>query len=195
MAIIVAAVMGFLIVSKIWSDGEPKRTITSTGIGGSFEDIAELAVEQYSYSNVGRFSVDGYKAFRFTIPLTGKNFLIAYDGVVKSGLKDVQDIAVDIKDDDRTISIKAPKSVVLSNEIEPSSVVVYDQSFNPINQLGVDDLTEFLKVQEGEAEKKATEKGLLDRANKRVTELLESQTEAFIEGTDKEGYEIQVKLS
>ncbi|AZA12101.1 DUF4230 domain-containing protein [Corynebacterium gerontici] len=189
----IIAVAGYVGLMKAGVIGDPARTITSTGIGGQLEDISELAVEQYSYSNVGRFEEEGMKALGIRIPLTGKNFLVAYDGVVKAGIKDFDKIDVNINDTSRTITVKAPKVQILSSEIEPSSAVVYDQSFNPLNQIKVEDLTEFLDTQEKEAEKKAKERGLLDRASQRAKTLLETQTEAFIEGSDKQDYEVRAE--
>lgn len=179
-------------LNKMGLVGEPTRSITSTGIGGTLEDISELAVEQYSYSGVGRFNEDGWKALELTVPLTGKHFLVAYDGVVKAGVQDIEKSDVRIDDAARTVTIKVPKAEILSNEIEPSSVVVYDQSFNPLNQVKVENYTEFLDVQEKEAEDKAKKKDLLKRAQQRVTELVKAQAEAFLAGSDKDGYEVQV---
>lgn len=179
-------------LNKMGLVGVPTRSITSTGIGGTLEDISELAVEQYSYSGVGRFNEDGWKALGLTVPLTGKHFLVAYDGVVKAGVKDIEKSDVRIDDAARTVTIKVPKAEILSNEIEPSSVVVYDQSFNPLNQVKVENYTEFLDVQEKEAEDKAKKKDLLKRAQQRVTELVKAQAEAFLAGSDKDGYEVQV---
>lgn len=87
-----------------------------------------------------------------TVPLTGRHFLVAYDGVVEAGVKDSEKSDVRIDDAARTVTIKVPKAEILSNDIEPSSVVVYDQSFNPLNQVKVENYTEFLEVQEKEAE-------------------------------------------
>lgn len=112
---------------------EPTRSITSTGIGGTLEDISEMAVEQYSYSAVGRFEEDGWRALGLRIPLTGKHFLIAYDGVVKAGVKNIEKSDVSIDDVARTVTVKVFQAEILSNEIEASSVTVYDQSFNPLN--------------------------------------------------------------
>ena len=132
---------------------EPTRSITSTGIGGTLEDISEMAVEQYSYS------------------------------------------AVSIDDVARTVTIKVSKAEILSNEIEPSSVTVYDQSFNPLNQVKVENYAEFLDSEEKRAEEKAKQNGLLERAQQRVTDLVKAQAEAFLAGSDKEGYEVQVIIA
>ena len=154
---------------------EPTRSITSTGIGGTLEDISEMAVEQYSYSAVGRFEEDGWRALGLRVPLTGKHFLIAYDGVVKAGVKNIEKSDVSIDDVTRTITIKVSKAEILTNEIEPSSVTVYDQSFNPLNQVRVENYAEFLDGEEKRAEEKAKQNGLLERAQQRVTDLVKAQ--------------------
>ena len=174
---------------------EPTRSITSTGIGGTLEEISEVAVEQYSYSAVGRFEEDGWRALGFRVPLTGKPFLIAYDGVVKAGVKNIEKSDVHIDDAARTVTITVFQAEILSNEIEPSSVVVYDQSFNPLNQVRVENYAEFLDSEEKRAEDKARENGLLERAQQRVTDLVAAQAEAFLAGSDKDGYEVRVQVS
>lgn len=174
---------------------EPTRSITSTGIGGTLEEISEVAVEQYSYSAVGRFEEDGWRALGFRVPLTGKHFLIAYDGVVKAGVKNIEKSDVHIDDAARTVTITVFQAEILSNGIEPSSVVVYDQSFNPLNQVRVENYAEFLDSEEKRAEDKARENGLLERAQQRVTDLVAAQAEAFLAGSDKDGYEVRVQVS
>lgn len=174
---------------------EPTRSITSTGIGGTLEDISEMAVEQYSYSAVGCFEEDGWRALGLRIPLTGKHFLIAYDGVVKAGVKNIEKSDVSIDDVARTVTVKVFQAEILSNEIEPSSVTVYDQSFNPLNQVKVENYAEFLDSEEKRAEEKAKQNGLLERAQQRVTDLVKAQAEAFLAGSDKEGYEVQVIIA
>ncbi|ERJ45565.1 hypothetical protein N579_05040 [Corynebacterium pseudodiphtheriticum 090104] len=174
---------------------EPTRSITSTGIGGTLEDISEMAVEQYSYSAVGRFEEDGWRALGLRIPLTGKHFLIAYDGVVKAGVKNIEKSDVSIDDVARTVTVNVFQAEILSNEIEPSSVTVYDQSFNPLNQVKVENYAEFLDSEEKRAEEKAKQNGLLERAQQRVTDLVKAQAEAFLAGSDKEGYEVQVIIA
>ena len=173
----------------------PTRSITSTGIGGTLEDISEMAVEQYSYSAVGRFEEDGWRALGLRVPLTGKHFLIAYDGVVKAGVKNIEKSDVSIDDVTSTVTIKVSKAEILSNEIEPSSVTVYDQSFNPLNQVRVENYAEFLDGEEKRAEEKAKQNGLLERAQQRVTDLVKAQAEAFLAGSDKDGYEVQVIIA
>ncbi|MDK4235620.1 DUF4230 domain-containing protein [Corynebacterium propinquum] len=55
-----------------------------------------------------------------------------------------------IDDVARTVTVKVFQAEILSNEIEPSSVTVYDQSFNPLNQVKVENYVEFLDSEKSE---------------------------------------------
>ena len=149
----------------------------------------------FGLNKMSLFEEDGWRALGFRVPLTGKHFLIAYDGVVKAGVKNIEKSDVHIDDVARTVTITVFQAEILSNEIEPSSVVVYDQSFNPLNQVRVENYAEFLDSEEKRAEDKARENGLLERAQQRVTDLVAAQAEAFLTGSDKDGYEVRVQVS
>lgn len=110
-------------------------------------------------------------------------------------VKNIEKSDVSIDDVARTVTIKVFQAEILSNEIEPSSVTVYDQSFNPLNQVKVENYAEFLDSEEKRAEEKAKQNGLLDRAQQRVTDLVKAQAEAFLAGSDKDGYEVQVIIA
>lgn len=173
-----------------FSEGEQK--ITSTGIGGTFSEIAELSVEEYNFTNVGQFDEEGLKFFGIGVPFTGKSFLITYDGVVKAGIPDLSRIDIDIDDAAQTITLTSPKVEVTNAEIDPNSITVYDQSMNPFNQFEVEDLSSFLAIERDNAQQKAIDRGLLERAEARSETLLEAHVTALLEGSDKEGYSVLV---
>ncbi|WP_342318165.1 hypothetical protein [Corynebacterium mayonis] len=53
--------------------GRGKQTITAESLGSSFNEIAELATEEYAFSRVGKFDEQGYQFVGRTLPFTGKN--------------------------------------------------------------------------------------------------------------------------
>lgn len=167
--------------------------IDSTTVAGSFKSIAELSAEEYNFTNVGKYNEDERGFIGWTIPLTGKNFLLTYDGTVKAGVKDMSAIDVSFDDSSSRVVLEVPEVEVTSTHIDPNSITVYDQSMNPFNQFEVGDLSTFLAAEEKTAREKAISLGLLDRASDRVTELLTAQVEALTEGTDKEGYNVVVE--
>ena len=188
-AVIVAVVALLLpkLVPSLYESGE--RTITSNTIKNSFESIAELSVEEYNFTNIGKFNEDNSEILGIGVPLTGKNFLITYDGTVKAGIRDINKVDVDVDDSARTITVDIPDTEVLESSIDPNSIEQYDQSFNPLNQLEVKDTAEFLSSEESKAE----DSGLLDRAENRSRELFTQQVQALAKGSNLEDYKIEVK--
>lgn len=178
-------------INRFFGSDEP--TITSTSIGATFSDIAELAVEEYAFSNVGEYDEAGLKVFGIDVPLTGKNFLITYDGVVKAGISDTTEIAIDVDDSSAIVRLTVPGVEVTETSIDPGSITVYDQSMNPFNQIGVDDLATFLETEEDNAQARAIDNGLLTRAQQRTESLLVAQVEAMLEATEQTNYTVVVE--
>lgn len=169
-----------------WREGE----VTSTTIGASLGDIAELATEEYVFSDVGKFDQEGLEVLGVRVPFTGRNFLVTYDGRVTAGIKDAS--LIDVHLDDNAIEISMPNVEVLESHIDADSVKVYDQTMNPINQLRVEDVTGFIADREADAREKAIASGLLDRAGQHAEELARAHVTALVAGTDMEDYEVRV---
>ncbi|APT84097.1 DUF4230 domain-containing protein [Corynebacterium aquilae] len=188
--VVLALVLGLVGLAgyKMWD--KPGATITSTTIENSFQDIAELSTEEYTFTRVGKHNKDGYHLMGQKVPFTGNSFIIVYSGSVKAGLPNMEDVHVTIDDSSRTITIAAPKVAVTNSEIDPNSIEQYDQSMNPLNQIKVSDVSQFLASAKRNAEVEAIDGGLLKRAQKRTEELLSAQVEALILKTDKKGYTI-----
>lgn len=180
-------------LSKLNVFGEGETTITSTGLGGSFSEIAELSVEEYNFTNVGKYDEEGLKFFGLDVPFTGKNFLITYDGVVKAGIADASQIEVDINESTKIVRVSVPGVEVTETSIDPSSIVVYDQSMNPFNQHGIDDLAAFLAAEEANAEAKALEIGLLQRAEDRSEALIEAHIDSILDAAGMSNYTVVVE--
>lgn len=186
----VLALVLVLLWPAIFERGE--RTMDSATIGGQFNDIAELATEEYVYSSVGKFDDEGLRLLGVRVPFTGKNFLVSYEGKVTAGIKDASQITVDVDDADKTVTVRLPRAEVLDSTWTQGSSEVWDQTLNPINQIKVEDVTEFVDSRRELEKQKAIDGGLLDRAQARAEELARSHMEALIEGTNLEGYEVKV---
>ncbi|SDR83134.1 DUF4230 domain-containing protein [Corynebacterium timonense] len=180
----------FVVWPKLFGTGE--TSMSSESLGASFNDIAELSTEEYVYSRVGSFDQQGFQIAGRTVPFTGRNFLVTYDGTVKAGIRNAELIQVRVDDNARTLSVMTPHAEVLSSAISPESIEVYDQSMNPLNQVRVQDVSAFLAEQERNAENTAVEQGLLERADRRVEELLRSHGKALTEGTAMADYTVEV---
>lgn len=166
--------------------------IDSTTISSSFADIAELATEEYNFTNVGKYVEDGSEILGIGVPLTGGSFLITYSGTVKAGIADVAQAGVDVNDAAKTVTVTLPAVQVLSSTIDPETVETYDQSFSPVNQLEVSDVTAFLAAEEGKAQTVAVDNGLLDKARTRAEGLVTTQVKTLLASAGATGYTVSV---
>lgn len=166
--------------------------IDSTTIGASFTEIAELATEEYAFSDVGKFDQEGLQIAGLKVPFTDRNFLVTYSGRVTAGLRNAGSVETQVDDTAKTLTITLPAVEVLDSHIDAHSVEVYDQTMNPINQLRVSDVTEFIANREDAARDKAVAEGLLDRAREHAEQLMLSHATALTAGTNMEGYTLSV---
>ena len=151
---------------------EPVVTVDTTLVKNSFADIGELATESYNFTQVGKYSEEGTKIFGMEVPGTGAHYLITYSGEVKAGLADVSRIQVQSDEEAHVVTVTVPAVEVLSSAIDPASVETYDQSFSPVNQIEVGEVTSFLADREAAAKDEAVAHGLLNKAQDRLGEVV-----------------------
>lgn len=185
-AILLVALLIFYAGTRFVSSSEPK--ISSTGLSQQLQEIEELATMSYNYTKVGKFS-NNLTFNGWDIPLTQKSFLITYDGKLKAGVK-MDKIEVAINNNIITVSI--PEIEILSNEIDESSIEVYDETKNVFNPISVNDYTTFAKKQKEAVAEEAIENGLLSEAATKTQSTIKKYLNA-IPGIDG-NYEIKVKF-
>lgn len=191
-AVLALLLLVFLLMRPaLVSQGE--RTIDSTTLGSSFGDIAELATEEFVFSEVGKFDDEGLRLLGVWVPFTGKNFLVSYEGRVTAGIKDTGRIGVDVDEEAGAITVRVPQVEVLETHVDADSAQVWDQTMNPLNQLKVSDVTEFISSREDAAEQKAIDHGLLDRARSQAEQLMVNHAKALTAGTAMQDYNVDVE--
>lgn len=186
-AIFLVALLIFYAGTRFASGSDQPR-ISSTGLTQQLQEIEELATLSYNYTKVGEFS-DNLTFNGWDIPLTQKSFLITYDGKLKAGVK-MDKIEVAINNNIITVSI--PEIEILSNEIDESSIEVYDETKNVFNPISVNDYTTFAKKQKEAVAEEAIENGLLSEAATKTQSTIKKYLNA-IPGIDG-NYEIKVKF-
>ena len=114
---------------------ETETTISGEIIQAGLADIGELATEEYYFTEVETY--DSTKTFMdFNLPFTTTRFVYSYDGVIKAGI-DFTGIEVEKDDLLKTITIRLPKSKILSSEIDESSFQVYDEEQSIFNKVSI----------------------------------------------------------
>ena len=172
---------------------EPVVTVDTTLVKNSFADIGELATESYNFTQVGKYSEEGTKVFGMEVPGTGAHYLITYSGEVKAGVADVSQIQVEVDEAGHVVTVTVPAVEVLSASIDPASVETYDQSFSVVNQIEVGEVTTFLAEREAAADESIS-KGLLDKAQGRVEDIVKKQVNAVL-GEQAAKYEVRVVIA
>ena len=173
---------------------EPVVTVDTTLVKNSFVDIGELATESYNFTQVGKYSEEGTKIFGMEVPGTGAHYLITYSGEVKAGLADVSRIQVQSDEEAHVVTVTVPAVEVLSSAIDPASVETYDQSFSPVNQIEVGEVTSFLADREAAAKDEAVAHGLLNKAQDRLGEVVKGQVNAVL-GERATKYQVEVVVA
>ncbi|MFQ6792758.1 MAG: DUF4230 domain-containing protein [Thomasclavelia sp.] len=186
-AILIVGMLIFYAGTRFASNSDEPE-ITSTGITQQLQDIEELATLSYNYTKVGKFS-NSLQFNGWDIPLTQKSFLITYDGKLKAGIKMNK---VEVALSDNTITVSIPEIEILSNEIDESSIEVYDETRNIFNPISINDYADFATSQKEAVEAEAIENGLLSEAATKTQDTIKKYLNALpgIEGN----YEIKVEF-
>lgn len=139
---------------------QERKEISSTTLKTSLEQASDLITTKYYYSDIGKFE-NSYEINGWSIPFTGKNFILSYQGEALLGFS-IKDVKIDVNHNQ--IHVTCPPIQILSNAIPAESVEVYDQSFNIFNQVTIDDYLEFETNQKVIAEQKMQDNGVFEQA-------------------------------
>lgn len=144
--------------------------MTTQTVKEKLSEIGELATMEYHYTNLGKYE-NSLQFKDWTIPLTGKSFLVSYDGCIKAGI-DMSKVDIDVKD--KTINISMPKAQILSHEIYEDSFQVFDETNNLFNPISVEDYNTFALEQKAINEQNAINKGLLEQAQQSAQDSIKN---------------------
>ena len=185
--IIVSVLLGiiiFLTFSLIVNNSKPK--ITNETLGIQVKELKELTTIQYKYKNIATRE-DWNTLFNIKLPFTKSSFIVTYTGVLKIGI-DLSETKVEVDESNKKIKVILPEPKILSNDLDLSSVKVYDEKNSIFNPVKIKDYSEFTKSGKENAEADAKESGVFEQskevAKKVITDLLNTTKEI------KENYKI-----
>lgn len=139
---------------------EKPPVLSSITVENQLQQISQLATIRYSYTNMGQFE-NSNEFYGIKLPFTTKSFIVAYDGTITAGV-DLSQAKVTITDQKVTIALPAPQ--ILSHEVDPNSLEVFDETTSIFNPITIEDYTGFQADQQGVMEDKAIQGGLLTQA-------------------------------
>lgn len=139
---------------------EKLPVLSSITVENQLQQISQLATIRYSYTNMGQFE-NSNEFYGIKLPFTTKSFIVAYDGTITAGV-DLTEAKVTVTDQKVTIALPAPQ--ILSHEVDPNSLEVFDETTSIFNPITIEDYTGFQADQQGVMEEKAIQSGLLTQA-------------------------------
>lgn len=139
---------------------EKPPVLSSITVENQLQQISQLATIRYSYTNMGQFE-NSNEFYGIKLPFTTKSFIVAYDGTITAGV-DLSQAKVTVTDQKVTIALPAPQ--ILSHEVDPNSLEVFDETTSIFNPITIEDYTGFQADQQGVMEEKAIQGGLLTQA-------------------------------
>ena len=169
--IIFSLLLVLLVAYNIIIHAGNRLNITSTGIGGNFEDTGELATQEYGYTMVQTASKPNKQVIGFEIPFTESKVIYSYDGLIKAGM-DFADINIDVNKTSKSIRETLPETRILSSEVNYDSLIVYDEHNNPFNSFSFEDMNLSVSELQAASEEKAINGGLLERAKESAKDII-----------------------
>ncbi len=186
-AIVIIALV-FFFVGKLWPSGEEPTKMTSDLLSQQIQNISELAVVEYNYTNMGKFENQA-TFYGWKVPFTTKSFIISYDGKIKVGI-DMSLVEVKIKG--KNISVFVPEAKILSHEIDEKSIEIFDETKNIFNQISITDYNQFAIDQKDKMETSVKEKGIIKEAQEKTEKVIPSFIKSSYQLSDD--YEINVNI-
>ncbi len=168
-AIVIIALV-FFFVGKLWPSGEEPTKMTSDLLSQQIQNISELAVVEYNYTNMGKFENQA-TFYGWKVPFTTKSFIISYDGKIKVGI-DMSLVEVKIKG--KNISVFVPEAKILSHEIDEKSIEIFDETKNIFNQISITDYNQFAIDQKDKMETSVKEKGIIKESQEKTEKVITS---------------------
>lgn len=155
-----------------WFKPQQIRESDATIIFKELNEVAELAVYRYEYSNV-IISKTKTEMMGIELPLSENIKLIKYQGYIKSGT-DFSKLQIEIDDQTKLVKIKAKRTIVLENVVRTEKTVVEDikgQIFSDYpSQLIIEEINQDKKSMEDQI----IANGFLEESDQRLKTLLET---------------------
>lgn len=168
-------------------DAEP--VITSKQIEEQLSAISELATQAYMYTNAEREEDQKTWINGWSMPFSEKSFVAKYDGTIKAGI-DLSEIKIEVKEEDRIITVTLPKSVIIDHNVPQDKIEVFGIKDGLFNKVDPNDPNALIAKGKEAMEEKAIERGLLTEADQEAQALIRAFL-ALIPGMDT--YKLEIK--
>ncbi len=161
----------------------------STTLSNVFAESNDIVTCYNYYTGIGK--IEGSKQFQeWNIPFTGKRLLYTFQGKALLGINGKK-IEVDTDEENKIIHVHCPAIQILSNEIDPGWVEVYDASNNIFNPLTAEEIYDNLEVEKSKQEEEMLSNGAIEAAESNAKSAL---TDILRLSGKVDGYTIEVTV-
>ena len=167
------------------------KEITAATIQDGLRDMGVLVTEEYYFTQVISYS-SNLKLFNFLeLGVTESRYLVSYDGVVTAGI-DFAAVQVEKDPDRQIVTVTLPKASILNVDIDTESFELYTEKEGWGNPISVADYNQSLVELEKNASERATQRGVLDRAEENAVRVVDNFVKSLM---DNAGYVIQIDVT
>lgn len=167
---VVAAV--FLIIfgmGALW--GHSLGGVKTEDMVKALQGMGQAVQVSYDYSNVMRLQNQD-RFYGWSEAENQKNFTIMYQGSMQIGSDTDKLTKDDIVIDKKTVTVKVPAARIIVNQINQSSVSVYDTEDKKFREIRLDDFSGFCNDQMPVDEQAAFDNGKVTLAQERLTNVI-----------------------
>ena len=175
MSVIVTLLLVASVAINVWlfrrKMNPKKQAVRSTLING-IKNVKELTTLRLHFQSVVIFK-DSKALFGFSIPGTGRKFILKYEGVLTCG-NDLENIQITESFAVNKIRMFVPGSKLLDLYADMKSIQVYDQSAGLFTSIKLDDQNSEIAGNLEEMRQKAMQGDILRRADENTRAILMS---------------------
>lgn len=171
-------------VTKLYEDRniEPVEeivTIDTEVISDGLREMGTLVTEEYFFTQVERRT----STKKWTVFTSEATLAFSYDGTVTAGI-DCNEIDVSKDEENRTITISIPKADIINVDIDHESFKKLEEKNGLWNKIDMTTFNESIIDFENAAKKKATEKGVIEKADESAKRMIESFVNSLIDSSE-----------
>lgn len=175
------------VILKNTLDELQKEQVSTDAIREELKEISKYSAYEFDYTSILYYS-DPNKIKNMDIPFTNTTYIATIEGTMNIGIEgDYVEFTTE-KDENGNITkitIKVPKSRILDNYTDSSTLKEYEYKKGAFNPIEPSEVTELRTNAENKEADKVNNSDILQKSDERIEHLLKSNIRAFL-GDDVE---------
>lgn len=167
----IVIIAAFFIISAMSAELRLKNSVYG------LKDVGELVTQSYYYRQI-RTIRDSRRLWGWDIPLTERECIFSYDGVIRAGYNFEE---IEVKVENKRVTVKLPEPYIITNEILTETFSVYDEDSNIFNPLHLEDIGGEIEDIRTQGEYEAIQSGLFEATRENAMNVIEGFLSGFFD--------------